>query len=433
MPSPNPAPTQEASGLAARRAALEVIEAALDHRGGMEVALSAPALSALDGRDRAFARALAMTVLRRLGALDRVLDARLRKPPPEAVKALLRLGAAQLLYMETPGHAAVDAAVELAGQRSETRPFKALINAVLRGLARDGAPEVPPEAFAPDWLFARWRAAFGETAAQAIAAHAAEEPATDLTPHDPAQAGALAAALDGEVLDGGSLRTRRHGDLATWPGYAEGQWWVQDASAAVPARLLSVGPGQTALDLCAAPGGKTLQLAAAGARITAVDRSAVRLERLSENLARMGLQAEVVAAEAAGWNDPRVFDAVLLDAPCTATGAFRRNPEVLWVTRPAEIAKLSAVQARLLAAAADRVRPGGRLVYCVCSLEPEEGEAQVEAFLQARSDFRIDPILAGEGGAPTASLTREGTLRILPPHRLGGTDGFFVARMTRAA
>ena len=431
MSTPNPVPADQAAGLAARRAALDVVEAALARRGGLDEALGAPALSGLDGRDRAFARALAMTVLRRLGALDRVLDARLRKPPPEEVRALLRLGAAQLLYMETPVHAAVDATVELAGQRPATRPFKALVNAVLRGLTRDGAPEVPPEAFAPDWLYARWRAAYGEAAAQAIAAHAAEEPAADLTPRDPADADAIAAELEGVVLEGGSVRTRRHGDLATWPGYAEGRWWVQDASAAVPARLLDAGRGQTALDLCAAPGGKTLQLAASGAEVTALDRSAARLKRLGENLQRMGLKADTVAAEAAGWDDARRFDAVLLDAPCTATGAFRRNPEVLWITRPADIASLAAAQARLLASAADRVRPGGRLVYCVCSLEPEEGEAQVEAFLRARTDFSLDPPASGEGGAPVSSLTPAGVLRILPPHRDGGTDGFFIARMVR--
>jgi 16S rRNA (cytosine967-C5)-methyltransferase len=205
---------------------------------------------------------------------------------------------------------------------------------------------------------------------------------------------------------------------------------VQDASAAVPARLLAVRPGETALDLCAAPGGKTLQLAAAGAKVTALDRSADRLQRLKQNLQRTGLQAEVVAADAAGWADQRRFDAVLLDAPCTATGTFRRHPDVLWATRPGDIAKLSIVQARLLDAAAERVGPAGRLVYCVCSLEPEEGEAQVEAFLARRGGFRLDPVGPGEGGAPACSIC-DGMLRILPHHRDGGTDGFFAARLAR--
>lgn len=419
-------------GLAARQAALDVAARALDHRGGLEEALAAPALHALEARDRAFARALAMTVLRRRGAIDRVLSARLKSPPPEAVIALLRLGAAQLLFMDTPVHAAVATSVELAEASASTRPFKALVNAVLRAIAREGAPEAPPEILAPDWLLARWRAAYGEAAATAMAALIAEEPATDLTARDPAQAPALAEAVGGLVLPGGTIRTERRGDLAGWPGYEQGRWWVQDASAAVPARLLGVKSGETALDLCAAPGGKTLQLAAAGARVVAVDRSAARLKRLGENLVRMGLEAETVAAEGAAWEDARQFDAVLLDAPCTATGTYRRHPDVLWATRPGDIVKLAEVQARLLASAAGRVRPGGRLVYGVCSLEPEEGERQVEAFLKAHPAFRLDPIAPGEGGAPEASASPAGWLRILPCHRQGGTDGFFAARMVRS-
>ena len=206
---------------------------------------------------------------------------------------------------------------------------------------------------------------------------------------------------------------------------------MQDASAAIPARLLGAKPGETVLDLCAAPGGKTLQLAASGAAVTAVDRSAARLQRVSENLARAQLSAEILAAEAGAWEDPRKFDAVLLDAPCTATGTFRRHPDVLWATRPGDIAKLAETQGRLLAAAARRVRPGGRLVYCVCSLEPEEGEGQVDGFLRSNPDFQLSAIAPGEGGAPEASVTPAGTLRLLPCHREAGTDGFFAARFTR--
>ena len=420
------------AGLAARRAALAIVSAALDRRGGLEEAVaSAPAFTGLEPRERSFARALAMTTLRRKGVLERVLQAKLAKPPPDAVLALLRLGAAQLLYMDVASHAAVSTTVELAAEMRATRPFKSLVNAVLRGIGRGGAPTAPAEALAPDWLYARWRAAYGETAAQAMAVLIAQEPSTDLTLRDPAETEVLAPALSAQVLDGGSLRVAHHGEVSQWPGYDEGRWWVQDASAAVPARLLAVRPGETALDLCAAPGGKTLQLAAAGAQVTALDRSAARLVRVRENLARAGLTAEIVAADAARWEDERRFDAVLLDAPCTATGTFRRHPDVLWATRPADIAKLAAVQAALLAAAADHVRPGGRLVYCVCSLEPEEGEAQVEAFLSARPDFHLDPAQSGEGGAPPDSLTPEGTLRILPHHLADGTDGFFVARLVR--
>ncbi|MHB8527880.1 MAG: RsmB/NOP family class I SAM-dependent RNA methyltransferase, partial [Caulobacteraceae bacterium] len=227
------------------------------------------------------------------------------------------------------------------------------------------------------------------------------------------------------------LRKPGGGDPTTWPGFAEGRWWVQDAAAAIPARLLAAGPGARILDLCAAPGGKTLQLAAAGAQVIALDRSAARLRRLQDNLRRTGLSAEIVLADALAWSDERVFDAVLLDAPCSATGTFRRHPDVLWNVRPGEIAALAGVQAGLLGTAAPRVEPAGRLVYSVCSLEPEEGEAQARAFLSAHPEFALDPIAPGEGGAPAASLAAEGWLRILPHHLEGGLDGFFIARLRR--
>jgi 16S rRNA (cytosine967-C5)-methyltransferase len=420
-----------AAGMPARRAALDLLGAALERRGGMDEALARPAFAGLDRRERAFARALAMLTLRRLGAIDRVLEARLQKPPPEAVKAILRLGAAQLYFMEAPDFAAVHTSVELAAERKETRPFKGLVNAVLRGLARDGAPVDDPAAAAPHWLLARWSAAFGADAAARIAALVAHEPLTDLCPRDPDGGPALAQTLGAQVLPGGGLRSGLKGDIAEWPAFADGAWWVQDAAAQIPARLLAAGPGQTTLDLCAAPGGKTLQLAAAGAEVVALDRSAARLTRVRENLARARLKAELVAADAASWADPRQFDAVLLDAPCSATGTFRRHPDVLWGARPGDIAKLAEVQARLLASAAPRVAPGGRLVYCVCSLEPEEGEGQVGLFLRRHPQFRLSPIAPGEGGAPAASITSEGFARILPFHMEGGCDGFFAARLVR--
>jgi 16S rRNA (cytosine967-C5)-methyltransferase len=406
--------------LVARKAALALLTKALDGRGGLEDGL--PALASLSPEDRAFARALVMATLRRLGPIDRALDARLSREPKPPVRDLLRLGFAQAFYLATPAFAAVDTTVALT-----PRPVRGLVNAVLRGQLREGPPPEEAEALAPPWLFARWRAAFGETAAQAIAAMIGEEPATDLTLIGPADS-TLVEALEAELLPSGSLRTRRRGDVASWPGFAEGAWWVQDAAAAVPARLLAVKPGETALDLCAAPGGKTLQLAAAGAIVTALDRSAARLASLKDNLARTGLSAEVITADAGVWPDERCFEAVLLDAPCSASGTFRRHPDVLWNARPSDIASLAGAQGRLLAAAAKRVKPGGRLIYSVCSLEREEGEDQVRAFLAALPDFSLDPIAPGEGGAPAASGTAEGWLRILPHHAPGGLDGFFVAR-----
>jgi len=428
-----PAQPPALADLAAREAALDVVQRALARRGGLEEALDQPAFSRLDERNRAFARMLAMTVLRRMGAIDARLDARLGKAPPDAVRMLLRLGAAQALYLETPDFAAVDTTVRLADEKRPTRPFKGLINGVLRGLLREAAGEDDPETLAPSWLFARWRAAYGEAEARAIAGMIAQEPATDLTPRDPGDAEALADALEATPLPGGSLRTPLRGDVSAWPGYADGRWWVQDAAAAIPARLVDARAGEAVLDLCAAPGGKTLQLAAAGARVTALDRSAARLERLTESLQRTGLAAEIVAANAAAWRDPRRFEAVLLDAPCSATGTFRRHPDVLWGSRPGDIASLAGAQGRLMDAAADRVAAGGRLVYCVCSLEPEEGEGQARAFLARHKSFAVAPIAPGEGGAPPASVSPTGMLRILPTHLDGGLDGFFVARFARSA
>lgn len=420
-------------GLPARRAALDILTASLGRRAGLDEALTRPAFGQLEPRDRAFAMALAMATLRRLGPIDRALDAKLAKAPPDAVRNILRLGVAQAFLLETPVHAAVATSVDLAASQGTTRSFKGLVNAVLRGLVREPPRLDDPEDLCPPWLYTRWTAAYGREAADAIARTIAEEPATDLTPKTPGAADPFALELEAQTLPGGTLRTARKGDVAAWPGYGEGVWWVQDASAAIPARLLDVKPGETVLDICAAPGGKTMQLAATGAEVVAVDRSAARLVRVSENLARTALTAEVVAAEAGAWADERQFDAVLLDAPCSATGTFRRQPDVLWAARPGDIASLAAVQSRLLDSAAKRTKPGGRLVYCVCSLEPEEGEAQVAAFLARHSDFSLAPAAPGEAGAPQESRLADGTLRLLPHQRAGGQDGFYVARFVRAA
>lgn len=428
-PGSEPREDDRGGELDARRAALDLTASALAQRGGLDAALSRPPFSRLEPRDRALARMIAMTALRRRGEIDARLAARLDRPPPEAVMNLLRIGAVQLLAMDIPPFAAVDTTVRLAAADRATRGFKGLINAVLRGLSREPGP-APDARPAPAWLDARWRAAFGAETADAIEALIVCEPPTDLSfrgePTD-----AEIADLEGERLPGGGVRTARRGEVSGWPGYADGRWWVQDAAAAVPARLLRLGPGDQAADLCAAPGGKTLQLAARGARVTAVDRSDARLNRLRTALRRTGLEAEVVVADASAWRPGRTFDAVLLDAPCSATGTFRRHPDVLWGARADDIRSLAAVQSRLLDAAADLIRPGGSLVYCVCSLEREEGEGQIRALLARRPDLGTDPIRPGEGGAPAASTTSEGWLRILPHHAPGGLDGFFVARLTR--
>lgn len=422
---------EDIAGLPARRAALDLLTAALARRAGMEEAASAPGFAALSPRDRGFAHALVLATLRHLGPIDRALESKLKKPPPDRVLNILRLGMAQAFVLNAPAYAAVSASVDLVGDSGATRNFKGLVNAVLRGFTREPPDFADPEAFAPPWLFTRWQAAYGREAALAMAREIAAEPATDLTPRD--SDAQPEPELEAEVLPGGTWRTALRGDVSAWPGFAEGAWWVQDASAAAPVRLLNLEPGQTALDLCAAPGGKTLQMAAAGAQVVAVDRSAARLKRVQANLERMGLKAEVVAADAAQWTDNRQFDAVLLDAPCSATGTYRRNPDVLWAARPGDIAALAEVQARMLDSAAKRVKSGGLLVYCVCSLEPEEGEAQAAAFLRRTPGMTRAPMSAGEGGSPEASLLASGDLRILPHHRPGGTDGFFAARFRKTA
>ncbi|RZJ05590.1 MAG: methyltransferase domain-containing protein [Brevundimonas sp.] len=422
-------------GVEARIAAGVLLNAALEGRGGLDAALSFREVSSLPGPDRAFARAVAMAALRRLGEIDQILDRKLQKGPPLAVRTILRVALAQMLILETPAFAAVSTAVKLAEREPKTRPYKNLVNAVLRGIDREGPGLTTAESNLPEWLAARWRASYGEAALVGLALAAREEPGTDLSVKPDVDSAAVAEAVEGEVLPGGSIRTGRRGDLASWPGFDDGVWWVQDAAAAVPGRLLAPQAGETVIDLCAAPGGKTLQLAASGASVVALDRSAVRLKRLTENLERTGLSAEVVATPAEDWEDDRTFDAVLLDAPCTATGTFRRNPEVLRATKPADVAKLADVQHRLLDAAAGRVKPGGRLVYCVCSLEREEGETQIIAFLRRNAAFKTAPADPVAVGAPPEALTPEGWLRILPSMwaEKGGVDGFFVARLDRVA
>jgi 16S rRNA (cytosine967-C5)-methyltransferase len=365
--------------------------------------------------------------------LDRRLQAHLHKTPPAAALNILRLGAAQILHLEVPAFAAVTTSVDLAERSAATRPYKNLVNAVLRRVSTEPETEPNFEENTPSWLFARWRSAYGVKGARDIAAAVVDEPATDLTVRSAALADAVAEAVGGVVLPGGSVRTARRGDVSHWPGYEEGSWWIQDAAAATPARLLRPGSGMRILDLCAAPGGKTLQLCAAGADVTALDRSGPRLERLRENLSRTSLTAELVQADAETWTAANAFDAVLLDAPCSASGTFRRHPDVLWAARPSDIGALAGVQRRLLSRAADHVRPGGVLVYCVCSLEPEEGEDQALVFLETRTDFAIEAVTPGEAGVPSQAITPHGGVRYTPgaAEPPGGTDGFFIVRMRK--
>ena len=440
-----PVSPQEAPGFLARRLAADILEGVLRRRRPLQEQIEDRAahgdLATLPERDRALVHALVACVLRRLGTLRHRLGGLLaRGLPGEAprVETALLIGAAQILWLEVPDHAAVDIAVRLVQADRRAARYAGLVNAVLRRLGREGPQHLAGIDMAvldtPDWLMARWVEHYGHDTARAIALANGREPALDLTVKtDPAH---WAAKLGGRVLATGSVRAVVHGPVAQLPGYAEGAWWVQDAAAALPARLLGAVGDRTVADLCAAPGGKTAQLAAAGARVTAVDRSPGRLERLRQNLARLRLRAHTVAADVTQWRDGP-FDAVLLDAPCSSTGTIRRHPDIPWLKRAADIAALAALQRRLIARAAEVTKPGGTLVYCTCSLEPEEGADVVEAFLAGNPGFRRVPILPAEVHGHGEWLMAGGDLRTLPCHlpdadsRMAGLDGFYAARLQR--
>jgi 16S rRNA (cytosine967-C5)-methyltransferase len=436
------------AGLAARQVAHGAVADLLasNHAFALEDALAqAGRDAALDGADTALARAIATATFRRLGFLKRVLAARLSQGLPEdqpRLVAVLATGAAQILDLNVPDHAAVDLGVRLAKGDPQLQHLSGLVNAVLRRIVREHAEILaemtdPLAHNTPDWLAGRWRDAYGVETAQAIAAAHLAGAALDITVKGSAVE--WAERLGGVALPTGSVRLHEvRSAVSDLPGYAEGAWWVQDAAAAIPARLLGVTPGQRVADLCAAPGGKTAQLAAAGATVVAVDRSAPRLERLRENLARLGLEAEIRVGNALDVEEPGQFDAVLLDAPCSATGTIRRHPDVAWTKESNDILRLAALQRRLFDRAAILVKPGGRIVYCTCSLEPEEGERQVRDFLKRNDGFERVPVMPEELGGLSAPIDAQGDLRTLPsqldgttPDQRGGLDGFFASRLRR--
>ncbi len=447
--------TLAAPVVSARAAALDLLEAVLRQRKPLDEALADhPELTQLSGRDRQFVRALVGSALRHLGQIDHTLAQCLEKPLParaSAVRNILRLGVAQTLFLQTPAHAAVDTMVSLIAKRGGEAGYKGLVNAVLRRVAREadlfrqarpGNGAFTGAISLPDWLWQSWVKAYGVQQATAIAtAHLLEPPLDFTVKRDPAH---WAKLLQGEVLPTGTVRRPAHPQehyrpsprIEDLPGFPEGMWWVQDAAAALPARLLGTDlKGQRVLDMCAAPGGKTAQLALAGATVTALDRSRKRLERVQENLARLQLTAHIEAADAVLWRKARDFDAILLDAPCSATGTIRRHPDVAWLKDPRDIVKLTATQDRLLDAAADLVKPGGRIVYCTCSLQPEEGKARIDALLARNPAIRRQPIGAFEIGGMEELLTVDGDLRSFPHQlaRYGGIDGFYAARLVKAA
>ncbi|WP_374546045.1 RsmB/NOP family class I SAM-dependent RNA methyltransferase [Rhodoblastus sp.] len=432
-------------GLATRVAAAAILSDIVQGGHTLDEKFSAEAapsrLVGLDERDRGLARSIVTVALRRLGTIRLALSQLVEKGLPRTCGALewdLIAGAAQVLFLDIPDHAAVDLAVRAARLDARSAPFANLVNGVLRNLIRRRdeflAQSDPLEDDIPHWLSARWRRIYGEERAQRIAAAFGDEPTLDLTVK--ADAESWAERLGGRLLPTGSIRLDSHAPIPELPGYGEGAWWVQDAAAALPARILGVKPGQRVLDLCAAPGGKTAQLAAAGARVIALDRSAERLKSLSANLARLKLEATIAVGDAAAFK-AEPFDAILVDAPCSATGTARRSPDVLWTKKPGDIAALAAIQAKILDRAFSLLKPGGVLVYCVCSLEPEEGEAQIAALLRRDPDAAREPIDPAALGLPAEAANADGDLRLLPflfPHddpRQRGLDGFFIARLKR--
>lgn len=424
-----------------RGAALALLRAVLQGGRTLAEARADPGtgFAALDSPGQARALRLALATLRHLDRADALLAPFLRKPPPAPVRAILRLAVTERMVFDAPAYGVVNAAVALARSSRKGAALAGLVNAVLRkavGTPRADWDALPVQRL-PDWLRTPLVAAWGAEAVAAMEAAHMQGAALDLTLRDPAGTGHWAQALGAEVLPTGSLRLAggAPGAVSALPGYDAGAWWVQDAAAALPARLLDARPGERVLDLCAAPGGKTLQLAATGALVTALDVSEARMTRLRANLARTGLAAQVVVADALDWRPQAPFDAVLLDAPCSASGTIRRHPDMPHARGPGDLAALVALQARLLDRTLDPgsglLRPGGRVVYCTCSLLPAEGEAQLTAALARHGGVQAED--AAPEGADPAWRARDhgGGWRLRPDHWAdrGGLDGFFMARL----
>jgi 16S rRNA (cytosine967-C5)-methyltransferase len=408
----------------------------LDHL--IDPATGHAAYRTLAPRDRRLVHAIVATALRRHGEVLAALGQLIEKKPPKSAGRLLRIleiAATQILFMGVADHAVVSVALEQADADKDARHFKGFANAVLRRLARERdtvrAGLDAARLDTPDWLWQRWTATYGEATTRLIAEANLLEPSLDLSVKtDPAS---WAERLGGIVLATGTVRLVPAGPIEDLAGYADGQWWVQDAAAALPAKLFGAVAGKRVADLCAAPGGKTAALAAAGASVTAVDISATRIARLRANLSRLDLTAETVVADILDWMPAEPYDAVLLDAPCTATGTIRRHPDIARLKRPEDVRSLAALQERMIDRAVGFLKPGGILVFCTCSLEPEEGEAQFASAL-ARHGLKPLPVDPVEIGGLAEAVTPSGTIRTLPNQlpsanpRLSGLDGFFVGR-----
>ena len=424
--------------LKSRSIAFDILTAVEDGTQLDKALASNTGLAQLDGRDRRFVQLLATTYLRRRGQIEKILSPLMaRRPFGAQVSAniILGMGAAQLFFLKTDAHAAVDSTVELMRQAGFER-LCGLANAVMRRLTRDGDALLAVTDDAenlPDWLRGSWQHYWGEAATNTIARLSMLPPPLDISVIKDARA--WAERLDGKVINGHTIRRKFDGDPAQLMGFAEGAWWVQDAAAAMPARLLSQLDGKQVIDLCAAPGGKTAQLIASGANVTAIDNNRKRLVRLRRNLKRLNMPANLVLSDGRDFDPDAPVDAILLDAPCSATGTIRRRPDILGRRSNADITSLQAIQWELATTALGWLKPGGQMIYATCSLQPEEGEDIIAAIMDAaKGQYVLNPITKDDAGLFARSITETGCLRILPSayEDIGGVDGFFVARLMSA-
>ena len=430
-------------GMAARSAALIMLDDVLQRKQALDTVLdNQSAFKSLIQRDRAFVRMLVSTVLRRLGQVDDIIERAVERDTPRhpSLQNILRIGVCQILFMDVADHAAVDTTVRLA-EREGMDKQKGFVNAIMRTVTRTGvewrSKQDEGRLNTPEWLLKLWIEDYGlGTAAEIAKANLSEAP-LDISVRDPESLNYWASHFKATHMTTGTLRKNSGGNVTEFEGFDDGEWWVQDASAAIPATLFGDVQGEHVYDLCAAPGGKTLQLAAKGAHVTALDRSPNRLKRLQANLERMKLakNVEVVVSDAGSWQPANNQKAgyILLDAPCSATGTIRRNPDVVHQKSEKDIERLTHLQEKLLANAFEILMPGGILIYCTCSLQKAEGEAQIEKFLSAHSEAERLPIKPAELGGFDEAITDDGDLRILPFHQaaLGGMDGFFISRLTK--
>lgn len=444
-PDPLAAPASTMGVMSARVCALDLIEKVLGRRLPLDSLLETELLfKDLPLRDRSFVRMLVATTLRRLGQIDDFLLKVQDRPDsscPEVATNILRLGVAQIAFMDVPDHAAVDTSVRLVEAAGLAR-MKGFVNASLRRIAREKDAWLAVQDCAlnvPEWLMRAWSADYGAEEAARIALASLIEAPLDISVKNPDMISFWADTLEADILPGGTLRRASGGGAITeLPGFAEGMWWVQDAAAAIPARLFGDVSGRPVVDLCAAPGGKTAQLAAMGAEVIAVDRSASRMKRVEENLVRLRLSDRVrtICADATLWRPaggPGSVPFVLLDAPCSATGTIRRHPDVLHIKTPMDMGRMTGLQRKLLENAVTILASGGVLVYCTCSIQKDEGERQIQALLSSGAPLRRVPVTLEEAGENAELLTDSGDLRILPCHEVarGGMDGFFVSRLQK--